>query len=405
MTGDWSAVIVNYNGDPFLAACLAAVERVRLRPRDVFVVDNASTDDSMRELIGYPWAQSLPQNANLGFAGGANAGLERVETSYAVILNPDVELDPGFGEALVGAFSANERLGVAGSLLLYPDLRTVQHAGGVVIRPHMSTDHRGRGQALEGEFERELDIDFATGAALGLRMAAAREVGGFDTEFSPVYYEDVDLCARIRNAGWDVRLIPSMRAIHHESVTLGHSPDYFIYLHRNRIRYALRHLDLDQWFSEFVPFEFGRIRHELARLQQSGELQRVGAEAIDMLLRDMPALSQADAALPLVPDFPDERICVEELEGLRAVAGKPIRSRAPLLGRLRNLVNDLGPRHYVDAALSEQRAFNDAVVRAFELQRTHNARQQQLNREQTAAMLTLALVVVGRLYERDDKRA
>jgi hypothetical protein len=201
-----------------------------------------------------------------------------------------------------------------------------------------------------------------------------------------------------------VRLIPSMRAIHHESVTLGHSPDYFVYLHRNRVRYALRHLEADQWFSEFVPYEFRRIRHELARLQQSGESQRVGAEAIDMLLRDMPALSQADAALPLVPDFPDERICVEELEGLRAVAGKPIRSRAPLLGGLRNLVNDLGPRHYVDAALAEQRAFNDAVVRAFELQRTHNARQQQLNREQTAAMLTLALVVVGRLYERDDAR-
>ncbi|MEZ4568987.1 MAG: glycosyltransferase [Thermomicrobiales bacterium] len=85
--GDWSIVVVNYNGDPFLSACLESIGKIRLRPRDVFVVDNASTDSSLYEMHGYPWAEVLKLPENRGFAGGANAGLARVETSVAVILN------------------------------------------------------------------------------------------------------------------------------------------------------------------------------------------------------------------------------------------------------------------------------------------------------------------------------
>jgi GT2 family glycosyltransferase len=401
VTGDWSAVIVNYNGDPFLAACLAALERVRLRPRDVFVVDNASTDDSMRELVAFPLAQALPQSENRGFAEGANAGLERVETTVAVVLNPDVEIDSQFGDAVVEAFTANQRLGVAGSLLLYPDGQTVQHAGGILHSSTLMTDHRGRGQPLGAEWEREVDIDYGAGAAMGLRMEALRDIGGFDGYFSPVYYEDVDLCERMRRAGWEVRLIPTMRAIHHEGVTLGVGPSYYHYIHQNRIRFALRYLSPEAWATEFVPHEFQRIRHELAQISQVPLASRTGAGGIEMLLRGVPAMTPVEDALPLFPDFPDEKIQIDELQRLRSVEGGRIRSRIPLLGMLRNLINDLGPRQYVDAALGEQRAFNDALVRAFETQQAHNSHQQQLNREQTAALLLLALSMLGRLRQRE----
>ncbi len=172
--GDWSAVIVNYNGDPFLPACLDALGRVRLSPKQVFVVDNASTDGSLYELHGYPWVEAIKNPTNIGFAGGANVGLARVETSIAVILNPDVELAPEYGDALIAAFGENPRLGVAGTLLTFPDGVTVQHAGGVIKYPTLHTDHRGRGAKLSPEFETQVNIDYATGAALAVRMEASR---------------------------------------------------------------------------------------------------------------------------------------------------------------------------------------------------------------------------------------
>lgn len=397
-TGDWSVIVVNYNGDPFLAACLEAIGRIRLRPKDVFVVDNASTDGSLFELNAYPWAEALPQQTNLGFAGGANAGLERVETSLVLILNPDVELAPDFGDALVKAFGANPKLGAAGTLLTYPDGVTVQHAGGIISRPHLYTDHRGRGEELSPDLERRTSIDFATGAALGLRMDALRAVDGFDDRFAPVYYEDVDLSTRMREHGWDIELVPELRALHHEGVTLGHDPEYYVYLHRNRIRYALKHLSHRSWIEEFVPAELGRIRHELSQGQIPETPQAAGVEGIEMLLRDVAPLSPADAALLSVPPFPEASPDLTDLQERRSVEGRPITSRVPLLGWLRNWLNNLGPRWYVDAALEEQRAFNDAVVRAFEAQTTRNEQQDRVSREQTAALLLVALVMLGRLH-------
>jgi hypothetical protein len=268
----------------------------------------------------------------------------------------------------------------------------------VITGPTMSTDHRGRGQLLAPEFEQELPIEFATGAAIGLRMDAVRAIGGWDTRFAPAYYEDVDIAARMRKAGWEVRLIPSMRALHHEGATLGHSPDYYVYLHRNRIRYALEYLSSEEWHARFLPAEFARLRALLAGLDGQSPSQIVGAESIDMLLRGLDPLAAPGAALsvPLAPAVP--ALGLEDLRTARGVRGRPLTSRIPLLGAMRNLVNDLGPRWYIDRALAEQREFNDAVVRALEAQQDHNRAQDRVNRERLAGTLLLALILLERLH-------
>ncbi len=396
-TGDWSAIIVNYNGDPFLPACLEALGRVRLRPKDVFVVDNASTDGSLFEMNGYPWAEVVKNPTNLGFAGGANTGLRRVETSYAVILNPDVEVAPDFGEQLVEAFGASPRLGAAGTLLTYPDGETIQHAGGRVYRPGFHTDHLGRGEPISAEFGQIVDIDYATGAALVLRMEAAREVGGFDETLAPVYYEDVDLSTMLRKHGWDVQLIPTLRGLHHEGVTLDYSRDYFVLLNRNRYRYAMKHLSSREWFEEFVPWEIARIRHDLAKTEAAGSTEVIGIEGLDMLLRQLDPLAGADAASIGVPPYPGGAFDLAELDRLRVVGGQPSTSRVPLIGRLWSRFLGIGARRYVDEALLEQRAFNDAVMRALTIQQDRNTLQDHVNREQTAALMLFALVALRRL--------
>jgi GT2 family glycosyltransferase len=391
VSAGWTAVVINYNGGGFLEGCLAALRVVR--PTDIIVVDNASTDDSLYELNQFPEAQALPLAENLGFAGGANAGLDEVETALAVILNPDVELAPDFGRKLTAAFATNPQLGAAGALLLYPDGETIQHAGGILERPLLTTRHRGYGERLSPAYESEAEIDFATGAALCLRMEAVREIGGFDEEFAPVFYEDVDLCVRLRAAGWEVRYIPELRGLHHEGVTLQRSRAYHTHLHRNRLRFALKHLSNDEWRRDFVPAEAERLRWELFQEPGAGWLDLSGAGALDWVARatgepdEWPRASLLHAELTSLDACP-----LAQAKGSWQVEGQPLRSGVPLVGRLRNFVNNLGPRWYVDDALAQQRAFNQAIVQFLE-------QQVRRDREQTAAILLLALLSLERLRD------
>ncbi|HLI50602.1 MAG TPA: glycosyltransferase family 2 protein, partial [Thermomicrobiaceae bacterium] len=179
--GGWAAVIVNYNGAVFLDGCLRALNQNRPRPAEVVVVDNASTDDSLKELHAWPVATVIQSYENLGFAGGANRGIAATESPLAVVLNPDVELASDYGDRLVSVFDRSPRLGVAGAKLLYPDGRTIQHAGGVLERPLLTTHHRGYGEPDGDQWNEPADVDFVTGGAMALRRDAFEAVDGFDT--------------------------------------------------------------------------------------------------------------------------------------------------------------------------------------------------------------------------------
>ncbi|MDQ4045362.1 MAG: glycosyltransferase family 2 protein [Chloroflexota bacterium] len=394
----WTAVIVNYNGAGYIEACLLALERSIVPPRDVIVVDNASSDDSLMELNGFPRVNVIAEPVNRGFAGGANVGLAAVETTCALLLNPDVEVEADLGQRLVEAFSRDQRLGAIGPLLLYPDTGLVQHAGGVVEWPLMTTRHLLYREAVPDTLT-ECDVDFVTGGAMGLRTEAVRAIGGVNEHYSPVYYEDVDLCFRLRDAGWRVRFDPSLRAQHHEGVTLEHSTNYYRHLHRNRLRFALDHLSPDEWRQQFVPAEMVRMTHELATLSDDA-IERSGAGAIELLLRGLDGTSAWETQSTL-PDAPFSRM-IDPLEDLRSRQHVALPSGS---GGLIGKVWDKAQRQVISSlnrALNDQRAFNSAVVVAFE-------QQDRINREQTAAVLLLALDLLGRLrsdgLERDAQRA
>ena len=382
----WTAVIVNYNGVGYIEACLLALERSSLPPRDVIVIDNASSDDSLVEMNGFPRVNVLAQRVNLGFAGGANVGFAAVESTYVLLMNPDVEVEPDLGARLVNAFDGDGRLGAVGPLLLYPDSGLIQHAGGVVEWPLMTTRHLHYREPMSAQLTSRT-VDFVTGGAMGLRMDAVRGVNGFDERYSPVYYEDVDLCFRLRKAGWDVRFDPALRAMHHEGVTLEHSTSYFRFLHRNRVRFALDHLTTDEWRHEFIPSEIKRITHELAVLPHD-TIEQSGAGAIELLLRGVEGRDGWNSHSSLRDDaFHRLQAPLAELrERHRIALGTP---RRGVLGGLwdraqRQVISTL------NRAMVEQQSFNSAVVAAFE-------QQDRINRAQTADVLLIALDLLGRI--------
>src|SRR5207302_7257086 len=121
---------------------------------------------------------------------------------------------------VAAAFARDDRLGVAGGKLLYPDDRTLQHAGGIVRRPLMLADHRRYGQPDDPTETDPIDVDYVTGAAIAIRRRALEQVGGLDEGFF-LYFEETDLCQRARDAGWRVRYLPGATAVHRESAATG----------------------------------------------------------------------------------------------------------------------------------------------------------------------------------------
>lgn len=368
----WAAVVVSFNSGAFLDSCLRALYLNRRPPDEVVVVDNASTDDSLRELAAWPQVVVEQSPTNLGFAGGANRGIAATEAPFVLVLNPDVEVDANFGERLLNLFTASPRLGATGAKLRYPDSELLQHAGGVLHWPLLTTAHRGYQEPDDQQWSEPADVDFVTGGAMALRRAAVDEAHGFDERFWPAYYEDVDLCLRLRQAGWQVRYQPELTAIHVEGTTLGQSLDYYRSFHRNRLRFALKSLTAEDWWSRFIPAEIGRLRGELSAVSNDDWPVSSGAAAIEELARvSSPAyggdvLFDGQPVMAMIQSLVDVRSRREVVPAPEVQGGTGI--RASLMRHL----------------FGRQQVFNDAVVRALDAQ-------DRVNRELTAQLL-LALL-------------
>ncbi len=282
-----SVIIVSWNGEAYLAACLDAILAQTGPDDEVIVVDNASTDSSValvRER--HPQVHVIQNDRNLGFAGGMNVGLRAAHGEFFLSVNQDVEVHRGWLEALLEALAMPE-VGVAGCKLFYPD-GTIQHAGGVVRWPQAVVDHRGYRQPDDGRWDALRPVDYVTGAAWGFRRVMVEQVGLLDEGYWPGYYEEVDYCFRARRADWQVIYAPRATGVHHESVSLGKTSDaYQQAFHRGRLRFAIKNYVLEQ-VGEAL---FSRER-EYVRGEQVAFARRVLAPAYLSTLLSMPDLSE-----------------------------------------------------------------------------------------------------------------
>jgi O-antigen biosynthesis protein len=389
----WDAIIVNYNGGIFLDPCLRALMRVQPAPDRIIVVDNASTDDSINELTAWPQAELLQLSENTGYAGGANRGIRESTAPIVVVLNPDVELDADFGRALLRVFSSDLDLGAAGAKLRFPESGYVQHAGGNVAWPALTTSHFGERQADDGSYDAPRAVDYVTGAALVLRRTAFDEIDGFDESFFPAYWEDVDLCFRLRNAGWDVHYQPELTAIHHEGAGFERGNDYFLAWSRNRLRFAMKHLSHTEWWRSFVPAEIERLRGEVSAVESPEWLMRSGGASIEMLARTGlhdESVESVASSKPLL----DSIRSIQELPELADPSPRPLTASDGVMRRVKRFLARFSGRLYAEEFYWQQRQFNESVVRAFEAQ-------DRMNRELTVQLL-FSLLLIGQHHREAD---
>jgi len=226
-----AAILVNYNAGGELARALRSIaDEMVGRSWEAFVVDNASSDGSGASVADFaPMVQLVQNTANVGFSRGVNQGLAASTAPLVLIMNPDCRLVAGAVAILRRVLDARPDCAIVGPRVLNPDGSVQGSARG---DPDMLTGLFGR-TALLGRLvpflpvakrnvvaeeairsgEQSVVVDWLSGACMLARRTALEQVGGFDERFF-LYWEDADLCRRLRLHGHHVRYVPSATAIH-----------------------------------------------------------------------------------------------------------------------------------------------------------------------------------------------
>ena len=215
-------VILNWNGAALMERFLPSV--VRYSPEEmaeVVVADNGSTDDSLALLAEkFPSVRVVRFDRNYGFAEGYNRALQQIDTPYAVLLNSDVEVTPGWLEAPLRRLDASPEVAAVQPKLLAEQARDqFEYAGaaGGFMDKYGYPFCRGRiFQEIEtdrGQYDAEADILWATGACLFVRTEVYRAVGGLDAKFF-AHQEEIDMCWRMRARGYRLVCTPESVVYH-----------------------------------------------------------------------------------------------------------------------------------------------------------------------------------------------
>lgn len=252
---DVTVVVVNHNAGEDLVRCLGSVyEAAGGATLEVVVVDNASSDASPDRAAGaFPQARIVRNRTNRGFPAAANQGMRDARAPWIFLLNPDAVVIEGTLPGLVKAVEAEHpRAGVVGVLTrspdgsVYPSARKVPtyeeavfHA---LLAPFVPDNRWSRSYTMAGWDRRTArPVDWVSGSSMLLRREALDRVGLFDEAFF-MYVEDLDLCTRMRRAGFEVWFSPELEVEHFQGsvtrgkrrMTLEHSRSMYVYFVKHR---------------------------------------------------------------------------------------------------------------------------------------------------------------------------
>lgn len=227
-----AVIVLNWNAAALTTQCVESVLKSHGVTLEVCVIDNASSDGSTelleRHFRDRHHVVALPEN--VGYSGGMNAGIrwwQETSCEYCLLLTQDVTVQPDTIAAVVKPMTEMPSVGIVAPLVQHgTGARAKTSAGGYVDRQRTRIGH------LTAPLSQEpYPVDWVDGGCMLLRREAIRAVGGLDERYF-MYYEENDLCHRMRRAGWQVVVAPKALAVHDTAEEPG--PHYFYYMCRNR---------------------------------------------------------------------------------------------------------------------------------------------------------------------------
>jgi GT2 family glycosyltransferase len=251
-----AVVILNWNGRNFLEKFLPSVCNSTYGNLQLYVADNASTDDSVAFVrANFPEINIIRNATNDGFAGGYNTALQQVKADIYVLLNQDVEVEPGWIEPVVAQMLRDHHIAACQpKLRAYHNKTEFEYAGAAGGWMDILGYTFCRGRILyrteedKGQYDDAQDIFWATGAALFIRSSCFHQVGGFDANFF-AHMEEVDLCWRLKRAGYRICYCPASVVYHVGGGSLPQGNPRKLYLNfRNNLMMLWKNLHpADRW--------------------------------------------------------------------------------------------------------------------------------------------------------------
>ena len=236
-----SVIILNWNGSAMLRKYLPSV--LKYTDAEVIVADNGSTDDSIAVLVSeFPDVRRIILDKNYGFAEGYNRAIEQVDSEYIVLLNSDVEVTEGWLEPLLDYLKAHpEVAAVQPKIRSWLHRNQFEHAGAAGGYINALGYPYCRGRILwhveedKGQYDSIVNVDWTSGACMCVRTKVFKELGGLDAAFF-AHMEEIDLCWRMRNAGWTLACVPQSVVYHLGGGSLAYENPRKTYLnHRNNL--------------------------------------------------------------------------------------------------------------------------------------------------------------------------
>jgi GT2 family glycosyltransferase len=238
-----SIVILNWNGRHFLQQFLPSVLASTWSDKEIVVIDNASTDDSIGFLQQqFPSVKIIQNSGNFGYTKGYNEGLKQLSADYFVLLNSDVEVMPGWIEPVIQLMESERKIAICQPKILQHAHRDqFEYAGAAGGWLDYLGYPLARGRIFdvcekdEGQYDQAQPIFWASGAAMFVKASVYRELGGLD-EYFFAHQEEIDLCWRAQFAGYKVYVCPQSVVYHVGGGTLPKGNARKVYLNfRNNL--------------------------------------------------------------------------------------------------------------------------------------------------------------------------
>ena len=254
-----AVVILNYNGIHWLKKFLQDVV-VKSPEAQVYVADNASTDDSVTYLKNsFPDVKLIENKNNTGYSGGYNFALQNICADYYILLNSDVEVSDNWIMPIINQMEKDQNIAACQpKIKQFDDKEYFEYAGasGGFLDKYGFPFCRGRiFDTLEkdrGQYDNPLEVFWATGACLFIRATSFHKVDGFDPDFF-AHMEEIDLCWRLKNLGYKIMCIPQSTVYHVGGGTLNQGSTFKTYLnYRNNLFMLYKNLEKNKLKTIFI---------------------------------------------------------------------------------------------------------------------------------------------------------
>jgi hypothetical protein len=276
-----SAIVVTHNSGATIGPCLEALAR---EDCEIVVVDNASADDTVQrieEFVAWNPVRLIANEQNIGFGAAVNQGAREGNGDVLLMLNPDAIAEPGAVAELLRCLETTEA-STAGGALLESDGQPARGFAfrriptlAVLLYEVLLVNQLWPGNAVNRRY-RYLDADYAqlqeveqpAGACLAVTRTAWDSIGGFDEQFFPVWFEDVDLCKRLLDNGSKIFYCPEARFRHSGAHSVGQLAfrEQQVFWYTNMLRYARKHFSQAQVFILRLAIVKGMLLRSVAAL-------------------------------------------------------------------------------------------------------------------------------------------